>query len=181
MKRVIALLSCFLLTVLIGFFVPMPQFLKSPYMAEVVETWEKVDAPFPMRIEKHIERGGPMAFMNGAYYVFQSQTRSGWHDVTTVRHDDPDPIPRENVGFAGDRVGWFYMQNQYAVTTDAGEGWQIQNICDFLPRTEHCAGIVALSFGPDGRGEVKIYSVGSNADNQKVMSTSNFGSSWSTK
>jgi hypothetical protein len=184
MKRVIAVLICFVLAILIVKFVPMPEVLKSPYKAEVVETWETQNTPFRVRVDKHIERGGFMAVLNGAYYVFQSESGKNsnqWREVMTLRHDDPNDIPREQVRFAADKVGYFFMGNDYAVTNDAGESWRIFKICDFLPSDEQCAGIKDLQIDADGRGQVTIHSSSKYQDGLKVLETTDFGRSWRGK
>jgi len=172
------------LAILIVKFVPMPEVLKSPYKAEVVETWETQNTPFRIRVDKHIERGGFMAVLNGAYYVFQSESGKNsnqWREVMTLRHDDPNDIPREQVRFAGDKVGYLFMNSDYAVTNDAGESWRIFKICEFLPSGEQCKGITDLRIDVDGTGEVKIYSSAKYKDHLKVLETTDFGRSWREK
>lgn len=184
MKKVAAILICFVLAILIVKFVPMPEVLKSPYKAEVVETWQIEHAPFRIRVDKHIERGGFMAVLNGAYYVFQSESGKNsnqWREVMTIRHDDPNDIPREQVRFAGDKVGYFFMNSNYAVTDDAGESWRIFKICDFLSSREQCSGIKNLQIDANGMGEVKINSDAKYKENLKILQTTDFGKSWSEK
>jgi len=184
MKRVIAVLICFVLAILIVKLVPMPEVLKSPYKAEVVETWETQNTPFRIRVDKYIERGGFMAALNGAYYVFQSESgkRSNqWRQVMEIRHDDPNDIPREQVRFAGDKVGYFFFGNNYAVTNDAGESWRIFKICEFLRTDEQCAGIKDLQINTGGTGEVKIHSSPKYKDGLKVLETVDFGRNWRDK
>jgi hypothetical protein len=184
MKRVIAVLVCFVLAILIVKFVPMPEVLKSPYKAEVVETWETQNTPFRIRVDKHIERGGFMPVLGGAYYVFQSESGKNsnqWRQVMEIRHDDPNDIPREQVRFAGNKVGYFFFGNDYAVTNDAGESWRIFKICEFLRSDEQCSGITDLRIDAEGKGEVKIYSSAKYKDNLKVLQTTDFGRSWREK
>ena len=184
MKRVITVLICFVLAILIVKFVPMPEVFKSPYKAEVVETWETQNTPFRVRVDKHIERGGFAGVLNGAYYVFQSESGKNsnqWREVMTLRDDDPNDILREQVRFAGNRVGYFFMNSDYAVTNDAGESWRIFKICEFLPSNEPCKGITDLRIDADGRGEVKIYSSAKYKDNLKILQTTDFGRSWREK
>lgn len=185
MKRVIAVLICFVLAILIVKVLPMPKFLQSPYKAEVVETWETQNTPFRIRVDMHIERGGFMsAATAGAYYVFYSESgncSNQWRQVMEVRHDDPNDIPREQVRFAGDKVGYFFFGNDYAVTNDAGESWRIFKVCDFLPSGEGCFGIKDLQIDADGKGEVKIHSSSKYKDGLKVLETMDFGRSWREK
>ena len=154
------------------------------YKAEIVETWQTQNTPFRIRIDKHIERGGLMAALNGAYYVFQSESGNNsnqWREVMTIRNDDPNDIPREQVRFSGDKVGYFFMGNDYAITNDAGESWRIFKVCEFLSSSEQCSGITDLQITADGKGEVKIYSSAKYKDRLKVLETTNFGRSWREK
>lgn len=98
-----------------------------------------------------------------------------------IRHDDPNDIPREQVRFAGDKVGYFFFGNDYAVTNDAGESWRIFKICEFLRTDEQCAGIKDLRIEADGKGEVKIHSSSKHNDGLKVLETADFGRSWREK
>lgn len=68
MKRVVAILILYVAAILIVKVLLTPKFLKSPYKGEAVETWETSNTPFRIRVDKHIERGGFMPVLNGAYY-----------------------------------------------------------------------------------------------------------------
>jgi hypothetical protein len=68
MKRVVTTLICFVAAILIVKVLPTPEFLKSPYKGEAVETWETSNTPFRIRVDKHIEGGGFMPVLNSAYY-----------------------------------------------------------------------------------------------------------------
>lgn len=184
MKKVIAILVCFVLAILIVKFVPMPDVLKSPYKAEVVETWETQDSPIRIRVDKHIERGGFVQALNGAYYVFHSESGKGsnqWRQVAEIRLDDPNDIPRDQVRFAGDSVGYFFIGNDYAVTNDAGESWRISKICQYLRADEPCAGIKDLLIFSNGMGTVTIHSSSKYNDGLKILETADFGKSWREK
>lgn len=37
------------------------------------------------------------------------------------RHDDRPLIPRNNIRFVNDQIGYIFMESMYAVTTDAGK------------------------------------------------------------
>ncbi|MCB1025150.1 MAG: hypothetical protein KDB79_12210 [Acidobacteria bacterium] len=183
MKRIIALLIGFAIAILIVKFVPMPEILKSPYKGEVVETWETKNTPFRGRVDKHIERGGFIGLL-GAYYVFQSESgrnSNQWRQVMEVRHDDPNDIPRDQVRFSGDKVGYFFMGNDYAVTNDAGESWRIFEVRKFSTSEERCVGIKDLQIKADGTGEVIIRTTSKTKNWLKVLETDDFGRNWRNK
>lgn len=182
MKRVIAVLICFVLAILIVKFVPTPEIIKSHYKAEIVETLETQNTPFRIRINKHIERGGFMAALNGAYYVFQSAASGSdqWQDITTYRFDDPIDIPRNQVRFANEQVGYVFMFDMYAVTQDGGASWKISDIDNYLPKDEKCGSIEDLRIDANGVGEVKLKCY-AKKDSFKVLETTDFGRRWREK
>ena len=102
--------------------------ISGPRMGNVTESWETSNQTFKLRVDRHAEEGGfgPVA---GAYYVFRSASSgpNAWHDIMTFRHDDPVPIPRNQVRFMNDRVGYVFMGWMYAVSTDGGATWFVWN------------------------------------------------------
>lgn len=182
MKRVIAVLICFVLAILIVKFVPTPEIFKSHYKAEIVETLETQNTPFRIRITKHIERGGFMAALNGAYYVFQSVASGSdkWQDITTYRFDDPIDIPRNQIRFANEKVAYVFMFDMYAVTQDGGASWKISDIDDYLLSESKCGSIEDLQINASGVGEVKLKCY-AKQDSFKHLETMDFGRSWREK
>src|SRR5436853_3272886 len=68
-----------------------------PRMGAIAETWETSNGSFKIRVDRHFEENG--GFVAGAYYVFRSSPTGSdaWRDIMTFRHDDPNPIPRDQV------------------------------------------------------------------------------------
>ena len=60
-----------------------------------------------IRVTAYAEDNG--GFVPGAYYVFESSQRgaSGWREVITFRHDEPNPIPRHQIVFLDNKIGSF--------------------------------------------------------------------------
>ena len=103
-------------------------FVSGPYMGGITESWETSNQTFKLRIDRHSEEN---AFVGGAYYVFQSASigSDNWREIFTARHDDPNPIPRENLQFVNPQIGFVFFGPKYAVTTDGGRSWIIR-VCN---------------------------------------------------
>jgi len=94
---------------------------------------------FRIRVTAHAETA---SFVPGAYYVFESAPTGSdhWHRITVFRHDDPVPIPRDQIRFVSARTGCIFMGWIYAVTTGR------QLVC--LVGAEGFAGLVQLCIDP---------------------------------
>jgi len=62
----------------------------------------------------------------GAYYTFLSAPvgSDSWREIFTAHHDDPNPIPHENVQFINSQIAYVFFGPKYAVTTDAEKAGQ---------------------------------------------------------
>ena len=107
-------------------------------MGERIDSWVTSNETFQVRIDQRAERFQiPVV---GAYYVFRSSAVGSdkWAEVMTFRHDDPVPIPREQVHFLNDRVGYVFMGWKYAVTIDGGVSWRTWTAEKDLPNWQCC-------------------------------------------
>ena len=87
------------------------------------ERWETTSGALTIRVTAYGEVNAGLDA--GEYYVFESK-RIGlneWHQIMTFRHDDPVPIPHEQIRFVDDQVSYVFMGWMYAVTTDRGSTW----------------------------------------------------------
>jgi hypothetical protein len=81
-----------------------------PKPGPVVETWVSTGQPFKVRItafhEKIFFPGLP-----GMWFQVEAQSpqSSTWLEITWFRHDDPIPIPSENVRFVNSQIGFVFM------------------------------------------------------------------------
>ncbi len=109
-----------------------------PRKGAIAETWETTNGSFKIRVDRHNEENG--GFVPGAYYVFRAATvgSDDWRDVMTFRHDDPNPIPRDQLRFVNDRVGFVFMGWMYAVTSDGGDHWSVWDASNDLPNWRCC-------------------------------------------
>ncbi len=152
-------------------------FFSAPQKGEVVEVWETNNRTFRLRVNMHTEKG--FRLVGGAIYVFESAATESesWKEIMTVRHDDPVEIPREQVRFINDQVGYAFMSFKYAVTLDGGTSWSVWDATADLPdwrRTR--ANIEDVRLAPDGTGTMSLTS----STNQEApkLRTEDYGQHW---
>lgn len=155
----------------VGVFFPLSN------LGEVTERWEVTGTAFKLRVTKHTERN--FRLVGGAYYVFEAAAAGSdrWTKIMTVRHDDPDPIPREQVRIVSDQVGYVFMLNKYAVTTDGSVTWFTWDAeKDFPEWQSNLAIIKEVRLAPDGSGTMTLTSVA----NRQVqeLHTKDYGRHW---
>lgn len=152
---------------------------RSP-LGEVKERWEVTGTIFRLRVTKHDERG--FRLIGGAYYVFESAATGSdrWTKIMTVQHDDPDPIPREQVRIVSDQVGYVFMLNKYAVTMDGGATWFTWDaVRDFPDWQGNPANIKEVRLAPDGTGTMTLTSI---ANRQvREFHTKDYGRHWNVE
>src|SRR5437588_13061211 len=87
-----------------------------PKRGEVIERWQTGNKTFNIRITMYNERPAIPGF-GGAYYAFDSATIGSdrWKQILTFRHDAPVDLPRNQVRFVSDQVGYIFMGWMYAV------------------------------------------------------------------
>jgi hypothetical protein len=102
----------------------------------VIDRWEVSNAEFKVCITAYRERA---LFTPGAFYVFQSTATDSndLHNILTVRTDEPNPIPRDDIRFVNNQTAYFFMSNYYAVTTDGGRTWSIWDAEKNLAYRQH--------------------------------------------
>jgi hypothetical protein len=74
---------------------------------KMFDNWESGNTKFRVKITRY-EEG---VWTGGANYVFQSAFVGSdeWKQIMTVRQDDPVPIPRRQVHFIDDQIGYVFM------------------------------------------------------------------------
>jgi hypothetical protein len=146
----------------------------------VFETWETSNQTFRVRVDAHSEEH---VFLPGAYYVFRSAPAGSdhWRDVMTFRHDDPNPIPRDQVRFVNDRVGFVFMGWMYAVTSDGGATWSVWNAGNDLPNWQCCNYrlITDVKLNVDGTGTMTLHPIQDRRGEVPQLRTKDFGRHWS--
>jgi hypothetical protein len=169
---VAALILCVLITI-IGF---------KPSMGKTAETWEVENRDLRLRVEMHLENCFAVC---GAYYLFQSANvgSDNWKEIFIAHHDDPNPIPRENLQFVNSQVAYVFFGPKYAVTTDAGKSWMVWDAWDAnkgmrFEKHNLYPSIVRVSITSDGRGEMSLYPISDSTANRPKLKTTDYGRSW---
>lgn len=135
---------------------------------------------FTMRISAFPEEG--VAFVAGAYYRFESlpSDSKDWVIAMEFRHDDPVPIPRENVRFMPPKSAFVFMGWKYAVTTDGGKHWRLWNAETDLAGWRCCNyGLIQqVELEPSGAGKMILHPIADHPGEVPELVTSDFGGHW---
>lgn len=148
-------------------------------MGGVVESQETHFGGIRVRIDAHHEVG---FWIPGQYYVFATRLAgsSQWREIMTFRHDDPVPIPKNNVRFVSDQTAFVFMGWMYAVTTDGGATWTVWDAEADLPNWVCCNyGLIAdARIAPDGTGVMTLAPIPHRSGEVPLLRTSDFGRHW---
>jgi hypothetical protein len=142
-----------------------------------IERWETTNNTFKIRVTAHPEEGG---FVGGAYYVFQSAGGGGdeWREIMVVHHDDPVKIPRKQVRFVGDQIGYVFMLYNYGVTLDGGVTWSVWYAPTDMAQWRYTrANIQDVEILPDGTGTMRLRTSTDSAAPE--LHTTDYGKHWS--
>src|SRR2546421_5602863 len=134
-------------------------FLRRPRQSEKInEQAEFNNNIFRIRVTAYAEENA--GFVGGAYYVFESAPAGSndWGKIVTVRHDDPIPIPRQQIRFVSDKVAYVFMIWTYAVTTDGGSTWKVWDAFKDLPQLQDHPAIDEVQIKLDGTGRMTFKS-----------------------
>jgi len=157
----------------------VPMLVYGPYMGPVNESWDTSNNVFRIRVERHAEVN---TFVGGAYYVFQSAPTGSdsWQKILTFRHDDPQPIPRDQVRFVNDQVAFVFMGWMYAVTKDGGDSWSVWNAEKDLPKWDCCNyGLIAtVNIDVSGTGTMILDPIPQRQGEVRQLHTKDFGQHW---
>ena len=136
------------------------------------------DSQFWIRVTEHPETPSS-TFIAGTFYSFDSgTTETGpWKSIMTVHLDDPDPIPSNQVLFVNDKIGYVYLYDKLAVTTDAGQSWSLWELAQapakWRPRRAIIRNVILRA---DGSGTMTVEAFAS--QEMVMLTTSDFGKSW---
>jgi hypothetical protein len=147
---------------------------------KVNETWETANSAFKIRVTSYAEENG--GIVAGAFYVVRSSAARSddWQEIMTFRHDDPVAIPREQVRFVNDRIGYVFMGWKYAVTTDAGSKWSVWSAEKDLPNWQCCNYrlIQDVRIAPDGTGTMILNPIPQRRGEVPELRTKDYGQHW---
>ncbi len=148
--------------------------IAKPWIGEITETLYTENGSIKIRVENRAEN---WAWLPGAYYIFKSQLpgSNDWSEIMTFRDDDLGRIPRENVRFVNDKLGYVFMGWMYAVTTDGGASWSVWDGTKDLPEMDCCgyALIKDVRVASDGKGVMIL-----NRGVVPELRTNDFGRHW---
>jgi len=144
------------------------------------EQWQTTNGTVDIRVTAYGEDNAGMDA--GAYYVFESK-RTGtneWHEFMTFRHDDPVPIPREQIRFTGNRISYVFMGWICAVTTDGGLTWSTWTAEKDLPNWQCCNYrlIRNVTIAEDGKGVMRLNPIQDRRGEVPELRTNDYGQHW---
>jgi hypothetical protein len=136
-------------------------------------TWE-APGPIKVRIARKYSLGND-------YFFFDAlDVSSGrWNRVMSVWRDATGSMPVESIRSVDSRIGYLFLVDQVAATTDGGRTWSVFNTSKFFNcRWDGCAAIKDVSLSTAGVGAL----VGSRrVGTQRVefkLGTKDFGRTW---
>ncbi|MEA2205544.1 MAG: hypothetical protein QOE77_2320 [Blastocatellia bacterium] len=146
---------------------------------KVLEEWETANTTFRVRVTTY----GEKALINpGAYYVFRSAPigSESWREIMNLKFDDPVPIPREQIRFVNDRIGYVFMGEAFAVTTDSGYSWALWNAeTELKDRVHvHSRSIKQVNIATDGAGSMHLHENPFQQGPPPTLRTQDYGQHW---
>src|SRR6478672_5496538 len=153
----------------------------SPHPADhPAEVTEITSPEFLIKVSAFPEQDG--GFVSGRYYRFESLPQGGkdWVTAMQFRHDDPVPIPKQNVRFVASRTAFVFMGWKYAVTTGGGKQWSIWSAEKDLPGRQCCnyALVKDVAMLQSGKGKMILSPIQGRAGEVPELVTSDFGRHW---
>jgi hypothetical protein len=167
----------------INFIIAVMASVLSSCQSPAAHPYETIDVPgpaFTVRLSAfHEENGWPVA---GAYYRFESLPRDGKISIPAMefRHDDPVPLPGQNVRFVTADIAYLFMGWKYAVTTDRGKSWAVWNAETDLPNWQCCNYelIARVEVESNGIGKMFLRPIPGRRGEVNQLFTSDFGRHW---
>lgn len=144
-----------------------------------LEDWETASKLFKIRVTAYDEKG---VFLSGTYYVFESARvdSDNWREFMTLRHDDRPKIPKDQLRFVNDRIGYVFMGWMYGATTDGGNSWSIWDATRDVPDWQWSKyGVVRdVRIEPDGSGVMLLKPIADPNIKAPTFRTHDFGRHW---
>lgn len=153
-----------------------------PQQGPVLEQWETHNAKFKIRVQRRHDLYGIMHY----WYVFQTAQNESirWREVTRQLHGEPVALPKDQIRFVSENVGYFFFQLKYAVTVDGGETWSVfdfGNNPKFLPQKLDYSKIAQVEIRPDGTGELTMFRYDMTQGQSTMFVTRDYGQHWVLK
>jgi hypothetical protein len=168
-------LFIFVVTLLVGVALAGFCATRSRMSSRVIDQWETTNGNIDIRVKAFAEDGwGPVP---GAYYVFESARHdsNNWQAIMTFRHDDPVPVPRDQIRFVNDRTAFVFMGWMYSVTTDGGANWSVWSAQEHIPEYNYAL-IESVQLESSGYGVMRLDT--SRSNNIPDLLTRDYGRHW---
>lgn len=149
------------------------------FFGNVVEEWETSNGVIKIRVQKRTD------IKLRYQYIFQATPTNlnDWHKIFVHVQDDPDPIPRNQVRFVGDKIGYLFMGNILATTTNGGKDWAIFSVekdTEFGRKNPNLSWIQDVEIATDGSGSLSLRRYEGRAE-PPAYYTSDYGQRWTIK
>ena len=145
----------------------------------MIEGWETHNSKFSVRVERRADLYGFMSY----WYVFRSAPNGAvaWHEVTRQLHGEPVALPKKQIRFVGEDVGYLFFQLKYAVTTDGGQTWSVfdfGNNSSFKPENLDYSRIADVEIKADGIGQLTMFKYDPTHGQSILFFTKDYGKHW---
>jgi hypothetical protein len=116
------------------------------------------------------------------YYTFSYAPTgsSEMQSIFTIRQDDTVPIPRNQVRFIGDQIGYVFMGWIFAVTTNGGKTWHKWDAESEMSNWQCCDPnlIQTVEIGVDGLGSMVLKAYPQRPGEVLTLRTDDYGQHW---
>ena len=151
-----------------------------PNQGPVDEYYDAQGDNFRVRVERRHDLLGPMHY----WYIFRSNRKGepAWQEVTRQLYGDRIPLPKSQIRFVGENVGYFFFALKYAVTIDAGKSWTVFDFEEtplFKPRENDYSKIADVQISQDGSGSLTMFRYDMTKGKVTMFVTSDYGQHWS--
>jgi hypothetical protein len=151
---------------------------------KIIESWETSNSNFKITIIAY------ELLMNvepvGTYYTFSRvipyKDDLSEEAILTIRQDEAVPIPREQIKFISDQVGYVFMGWLYSVTADGGKTWRQWDAETELTGWQCCDPklIQNVNISSDGNGTMTLRPELRQPEKTLILRTQDYGQHWST-
>jgi hypothetical protein len=121
--------------------------------------------------------------MGDDYYTFAAKPlgNPSWQNIATIRQDATGEMPSENVRSISGRVTYFFLVDQFLVTTDGGLKWSAFDASrHFRCGFSGCAGIKQVTIDDSGAGILHGFRREEPDWLDFELRTTDFGRTWTT-
>ncbi len=150
---------------------------------KTLEIWETENTPFKIRVDvfKRDDLEPQQIYYN--FEAVDEKFFSGAKRIITFISPNKVEIPKHQIRFVSDKIGYFYMGWLYAVTLDAGANWYAWDADVDLQNWQCCDAqlIEDVTLALDGTGKMKIKPLKQSASYISELYTDDFGKHWKVK